>query len=165
MAEVYRALRLGMRKCHEFFIAEAERDDVYKGLHRSKNILIVDDCSDLLHILGKCFAIYADGYNILTASDGGEATRVLESIPVDILLTDLDMPVMDGRELAGFVMKNYPYTQIFAMSGIDEQISRNKLDYLGISACIRKPFGISDLIAAVLNGQCEQDDPQKVAYH
>lgn len=154
MTEVYQALKLDMQQNNGGVFPNTFREDRYdghKGLQISKNLLIVDDCKDLLHILGKCFAIYAYGFNILTAINGVEAIKVLGSMPVEILLTDLYMPGMNGFELACFTKNNYPRTQIFAMSGDDKDILENKLNYLGISACIRKPFGIDMLMSVVLN--------------
>ena len=151
MTEVYKALRLKMHHNNgTLFAAPWEERD--KGLQRSQNLLVVDDCRELLHILGECFAVYADGYNILTAPDGREAIKVLQSAPVEILLTDLHMPGMNGLELSSFTKNNYPGTKIFTMSGDDKIISKNGLNHLGISAHIRKPFSIDDLMSVVLAG-------------
>lgn len=151
MTEVYKALRLKRHHYSETSFA-ATREESDKGLQRSQNLLVVDDCKELLHILGECFAVYADGYNILTAPDGREAMKVLQSAPVDILLTDLHMPGMNGLELSSFTKNNYPGTRIFTMSGDDKIIWKNGLNNLGISAHIRKPFSINDLISVVLEG-------------
>ena len=151
MTEVYKALRLNMHHYSETPFA-ARREEKDKGLQKSQNLLVVDDCRELLHILGECFAVYADGYNILTAPDGREAIKVLQSAPVDILLTDLHMPGMNGLELSSFTKNNYPRTRIFTMSGDDKIISKNGLNNLGISGHIRKPFNIGDLMSVVLEG-------------
>ena len=158
MAEVYQALRFDIHHPGGDIFPDTLREERDKGFERSKNLLIVDDCRELLHILGKCFAIYADGYNILTTLDVSEAMKVLQSIPLDIILIDLYMPAMDGRKLASFAMKYYPATQIFAMSGDESDISENKLNFLGISACIRKPFHIDHLMSMVLDGQSGKND-------
>jgi CheY-like chemotaxis protein len=151
VTEVYKALRLKMHHYNETSFA-APREERDEGLQRSQNLLVVDDCRELLHILGECFAVYADGYNILTAPDGREAIKVLQSAPVDILLTDLHMPGMNGLELSSFTKNYYPGTKIFTMSGDDKIMWKNGLNNLGISAHIRKPFSINDLMSVVLEG-------------
>ena len=152
MTEVYKALRLNMHHNIGTSFADASRGESDKGLQRAPNLLVVDDCKELLQSLGECFAVYADGYNILTASDGREAMKVLQSAPIDILLTDLHMPGMNGFELAGFTKNNYPGTQVFAMSGEDKIIWEDRLNNLGISAHIRKPFSRDNLMSVVLDG-------------
>ncbi len=82
------------------------------------------------------------GYEVLEASGGQEALRTLESRPeVRVLLTDCDMPVLRGEELARAVMLRWPHIRIIAMSGqprSDEMPSE--------AAFIAKPFPTSALI-------------------
>ena len=151
MAEVYQALRLDFQKPRGKHIGQSLGEGGDKGFKTSLTLLIVDDCKDLLHILGKCIAVYADGYNILTACGAEEAIEVLRSIPVDVLLTDLYMPGMNGFDLAAFTKKHYPSTRMIAMSGEDRNIPQDQINNLGISAVIKKPFNIDRLMSVVMD--------------
>ncbi|MBI5454648.1 MAG: response regulator [Deltaproteobacteria bacterium] len=63
-----------------------------------KKILIVDDCETTRKLLS--YIIRERGYKIIGASNGIEALEVMASNPVDLVVTDLNMPQMDGFELS-----------------------------------------------------------------
>ena len=64
-----------------------------------KNVLIVDDEETLLLIIETRFEDYKDQFKVLTASNGKEAIQILESNVIDFVVTDLNMPILDGIEL------------------------------------------------------------------
>jgi DNA-binding NtrC family response regulator len=79
-------------------------------------VLIVDDESNILDTLREQLAYF--GYNIITACSGKEALQKAEEFKrIDILLTDIMMPNMNGIELAKKFNKLLPETKIFFMSG------------------------------------------------
>ena len=79
-------------------------------------ILIVDDESYILDMLSDQLAYF--GYSIITACSGKEALQKAEELKrIDILLTDIMMPSMNGIELAKEFNKLLPETKIFFMSG------------------------------------------------
>ena len=79
-------------------------------------VLIVDDESYILDMLREQLAYF--GYNIITACSGKEALQKAEEFKrIDILLTDIMMPNMNGIELAKQFNKLLPETKIFFMSG------------------------------------------------
>lgn len=63
-----------------------------------KSVLIVDDCDTTRKLLS--YIIRERGFKIIGASNGIEALEVLATTPIDIVLTDLNMPQMDGYELS-----------------------------------------------------------------
>ena len=78
-----------------------------KGLDTMKtpaSILLVDDQPDLLSNLS--LALEAAGYQTLTASDGVEALAALQAQPVDLILSDIEMPRMNGYQLYQWVREN-----------------------------------------------------------
>ena len=103
-------------------------------------ILVVDDQKAVLEVTASM--LRRSGYEVLEASGGQEALRTLESRPeVTVLLTDCDMPILRGEELARAVMLRWPHIRIIAMSGqprSDEMPSE--------AAFIAKPFPTSALI-------------------
>lgn len=74
------------------------------------SILLVDDQPDLLNNLS--LALEAAGYNTLTARDGAEALDTLQHQPVDLILSDIEMPGMNGYQLYQWVRENPKWVSI-----------------------------------------------------
>jgi two-component system chemotaxis response regulator CheY len=108
-----------------------------------KNVLLVDDSSTMRKIIGRSLRQAGiDFDNIFEAGDGLEALEVLEKEKVDIVLSDINMPNMDGisflREKASRAnMKNIPVLMISTETG-DDIIGEAKS--LGAVGAIKKPF-------------------------
>ncbi len=118
-----------------------------------KNILIVDDNGYFLAGLSMALGAYLKNCNILTAESGGRALEILETESIELILSDLYMPCMDGYMLVESVKKKYPDIPVFIMTGGAVRESVKRLLSLGASRCIEKPFGfqeMADLIMAEL---------------
>lgn len=104
----------------------------------SERILIVDDDDSLRESLELVLA--AEGYEIVTASCAEEALERLEDAPVDVVLTDLRMPGLDGMELLPQITRRLPGVPVLLMSAYGteelalEAMRRGAYDYLA------KPF-------------------------
>ena len=96
-------------------------------------------------------AIAMDGHEIVTAADGAEALEILgsEQGVFDLLLTDIQMPVMDGIALALAAARDFPKTTILLMAGFADQ--RERASNLSAIAhdIITKPFSVADIRTAV----------------
>lgn len=112
-----------------------------------KNILVVDDNPCILEGCRLFLSNQCRGYHILTASDGREAVNIITSLPVDAVLTDLQMPGMDGYELIKFVRKHYPSVLLFAMTGDYTPAKASRLSALGVLWSLEKPFSF-DVMAS-----------------
>ncbi|HSB06577.1 MAG TPA: response regulator [Thermodesulfobacteriota bacterium] len=108
-----------------------------------KTILIVDDEQRFLAVLATELRECSHDFCILTAENGDKALKILESAHVDLVLTDLKMPVMDGYELLRCMNKKYPNIPVIVMSFSLYPEVVTKLRDLGVSQCIEKPFSIS----------------------
>ena len=75
-----------------------------------KKILIVDDCGTTRKLLS--YIVRERGYKILSASNGIEALEMMAKNPVDLVLTDLNMPQMDGLELSKNLRQNDAYKEL-----------------------------------------------------
>lgn len=88
-------------------------------------------------------------HKVTMAQDGSEALDHLKKGKFDLLLTDIDMPIMDGIALALAAGRDYPKMKIIIMSGHEHQIERahglNDLVYRVVS----KPFTIAGICAVV----------------
>ena len=118
------------------------------------NILIIDDNLQLLEARAAVIGTQFQDCSILTARNGVEGIAKIETMPVDLILTDLDMPVMDGYGVISHRNKGYQQVPLFVMSGNCSPEVREKLDGLGVSECIEKPFFFEQIrskIARALN--------------
>jgi CheY-like chemotaxis protein len=112
-------------------------------------VLIVDDEDSMRMLVSRAVAM--DGHEIVTAADGAEALEILgtEQGAFDLLLTDIQMPVMDGIALALAAARDFPALTILLMTGFADQRERAS----GLSAIahdvVTKPFSVADIRTAV----------------
>jgi PAS domain S-box-containing protein len=91
------------------------------------------------------------GFQVVTATDGTDALFKLANLSGDVrgMLTDLQMPHMNGQALVRVVMKMIPDLPIIAMSGKFTDQDEADLAALGVRACLQKPFDESRLVAVL----------------
>jgi CheY-like chemotaxis protein len=112
-------------------------------------VLIVDDEDSMRMLVARAIAM--DGHEIVTATDGAEALEILGSEQgiFDLLLTDIQMPVMDGIALALAAARDFPELTILLMTGFADQRERAS----GLNAIahdiVTKPFSVADIRTAV----------------
>ena len=96
-------------------------------------------------------AIAMDGHDIATARDGAEALEILSSEQgaFDLLLTDIQMPVMDGIALALAAARDFPDLTILLMTGFADQRERASGLHAIAHDVIAKPFSVADIRTAV----------------
>ena len=108
-----------------------------------EKILVVDDELNMQMVLKAM--LQKEGYEILTASDGMEALKILKANPVAVVVTDLKMPRLDGMGLLEKIQDSYPDIPVImitahgTVSTAVEAIKKGALDY------ITKPFDQDDL--------------------
>jgi CheY-like chemotaxis protein len=107
-------------------------------------ILIVDDNLPVLDLLDKVLAL--ERYEVLQASDGRQALEVLSGQPVDMVITDIDMPGMGGIELLREIRDRYPSLTVLAMSG---NFDPHQAIQAGFDAFLCKPFKIGSVLEVV----------------
>jgi CheY-like chemotaxis protein len=112
-------------------------------------VLIADDEESMRTLVAR--AIATDGHQSVTAQDGAEALDILarEDGAFDLLLTDIQMPVMDGIALALAAARDFPRLTILLMTGFADQ--RERASNLSAIAhdVITKPFSVADIRTAV----------------
>lgn len=113
-----------------------------------KKILIVDDEVQILKALSRAF--FDTEYEIYTAQSGGEALVILEDMEVNLVITDMKMPCMDGYELLSKIKQKYPKTIRVILSGYTEEKTIIKAIIKNIAKVyIFKPWNNDDLIHCV----------------
>ena len=112
-------------------------------------VLIADDEASMRALVARAIAM--DGHETVTAQDGAEALEILtrESGAFDLLLTDIQMPIMDGIALALSAARDFPGLTILLMTGYADQ--RERASNLNAIAhdVITKPFSVADIRTAV----------------
>lgn len=121
-----------------------------------KRILLVDDNKYLLDGLSGHLRAQLSQCLTMTAANGGNALEILEVTAIDFLLTDLQMPVMDGYELLTRIKDRFPHIPVYAMTCDNSPSVEQRACSLGARQCIPKPLGfefekITMLISGVLN--------------
>ncbi|MDH2343983.1 response regulator [Bradyrhizobium sp. SSUT18] len=112
-------------------------------------ILIADDEDSMRQLVARAIAM--DGHETVTAQDGAEALEILTRADggFDLLLTDIQMPVMDGIALALAVARDFPDLTILLMTGFADQRERaSNLNAL-VHDVVTKPFSVADIRTAV----------------
>jgi CheY-like chemotaxis protein len=121
-----------------------------------EKIMIVDDNESLLEELREI--LDCSGYNAVTVSDPTAACETARVVSPDVILLDLKMGSMNGFHVAQ-ALKQSEFTAgipIIAMSGyfpIDE--GNSLLDASQMEACLKKPFGILDMLGAIEKVLCD----------
>lgn len=118
-------------------------------------ILLVDDNEEILDFLGR---VLSSKYSILKAEDGSEAIKLLETEAVQLIISDVMMPVMDGFELCKIIKSNFEYSHIpvILLTAKNNILSKIEGLELGADAYIEKPFSKEHLqaqIASLLNNR------------
>ena len=112
-------------------------------------ILIAEDEDAMRALVARAMTI--DGHDTVTARDGAEALEILtgEDGAFDLLLTDIQMPVMDGIALALAAARDFPQLMILLMTGFADQRERASNLTAIIHDVVCKPFSVADIRTAV----------------
>ncbi len=111
-------------------------------------LLVVDDVPDNLFLIRTI--LEEERYEIITSSNGHGALKIIESEPIDLVLLDVMMPVMDGYEVTRRIraMQDLPFIPILLITAYDRANAVKGLD-LGADEFIRKPIEADELLARV----------------
>ena len=111
---------------------------------RVREVLIVDDEEPLLLSIAEGLSIYKKYFNLLTATNGMDAVKLLKSSPViDLVITDLSMPKMDGFELLAYVNRNYPKIKVIMMTAFGTPKIEEIVQNMGLLRYLEKPLDIN----------------------
>jgi two-component system chemotaxis response regulator CheY len=115
----------------------------------AKNILIVDDSESIREVVS--FTLENEGYDVKVGVDGKDALKFLDGSPIDLIITDLHMPEMNGIELIKEVRKMEAYKRIPILFLTTESQAAKKMEAkeAGATGWIIKPFVPAKLLAAL----------------
>ena len=117
----------------------------------AKKILVTEDSSTMRALIASTIAAVGD-YEIVEAANGFEALRILPREKVDMVLTDINMPDINGLELVSFIRGNANYKDLPLVIISTEGSERDRLKGLdlGADAYLVKPFAPEELQQLIL---------------
>jgi two-component system chemotaxis response regulator CheY len=121
-----------------------------------KSVLIVEDSATTRAMIRAVIEDMGEDFTALEANTGFEALKLLPQEPLDLIITDINMPDVNGLELINFVKNNPNYSHIPMIIVTTERSMEDKERglALGASAYVTKPFQaekLQDVIAKTLN--------------
>lgn len=110
-------------------------------------ILIVEDDESLLQLYG--IVLRKEGYMTYSAHNGREAWEVMEHEHIDLVITDVLMPVMDGYELVELLRQDNPLLPILMITAKDDFVSKSKGFCVGTDDYMTKPIDVNEMVLRV----------------
>src|SRR5688572_25125341 len=131
------------------FGLDKERAPVGKGgPGRALRILVVDDEEQVRKFVDR--VLREGGHETALAADGREALAIREGLgPIDLLLTDVNMPQMLGDELARRMREKEPALKVLYLTGFSDQLFKEKVTLWAGEAYLDKPCSVKGLLEAV----------------
>lgn len=115
----------------------------------AKTIMIVDDSASLRQVVG--IALKGAGYDVLEGSDGTDALSKLKGQKVHLIISDVNMPRMDGITFLTAVKQHpaYKFTPVIMLTTESEESKKRQGQAAGAKAWVVKPFKPELLLSAV----------------
>ena len=129
-------------------------------LVQMKTILIVEDDQFTCFLLREAFALFSKDHTVRVAGDGGEALGIMEKEQIDVILTDIMMPVMDGFELIAAVRSRNRDIPIYVMTSYSPSLMEERLKGLDITGYFPKPYDLQTMISLIKRGPLPKDGAQ-----
>jgi len=115
----------------------------------AKKVLVVDDEIHIVHVVA--IKLRNNGYEVIAAANGAEALDLLCSEKPDIVVTDLQMPIMTGLELVEKIRRNQQTKDmpVILLTARNFAIEDKQKKDLQISDCLSKPFSPKELLRSI----------------
>ncbi len=113
-------------------------------------VLIVDDVAQVRHDLRTVLTLSSGIEIVGEAANGLEAICLTESLKPDVVLMDLEMPIMDGYESAQRIKSHCPSSKVVALTVHDYEAARNKAHQSGVDAFLVKGAPVETMVQTIL---------------
>ena len=121
----------------------------------SRRILVAEDNKALQGVVSSLLDFM--GFEVALAGNGVEALSLFLENSFDLVLTDLEMPIMDGWSLTHCIKERSPNTPVVLMTGGDRETVRKKVGRGPVDSVIFKPFRLEDLQRTVQGALASRD--------
>jgi CheY-like chemotaxis protein len=139
-----RKRRCGMRETEKDAKKSASSNS---GPEISRRILVAEDNKAIQKVVSRILDFM--GFEVALAENGVEALSVFLKNSFDLVLTDLEMPIMDGWRLTYRIKERSPNTPVVLMTGADRESVLEKVKSEPIDSVIFKPFSLNDFQSTV----------------
>jgi len=112
-----------------------------------RQVLVVDDNEAVRDVLSRMLSFF--GYKVTLAGNGLEAGSIFLTGSYDLVITDLQMPLMNGWELSRLIKERSPNTPVMVVSGACDAIHCEKINMCCVDAIIPKPFKLKEIETTV----------------
>lgn len=116
-----------------------------------KRVLLVDDDRIMLRLAQKKFDKYEKEFSIITAENGLAAVETLKKDTISLVVTDLNMPKMDGFALLAHLSENYPDIPVIILTAYSSQASKKAVLEGGAAGFMEKPFVVEKLAEKIIS--------------
>jgi CheY-like chemotaxis protein len=113
-----------------------------------RQFLVIDDDTDIQKLLSRTLGLM--GYDVNLAGNGREAMNLFVTKPYDLVITDFQMPLMDGWQLSHLVKERSPNTPVVMITGDCNDARLEKLKGSDVDAILLKPFRLKEIQETVL---------------
>ena len=113
----------------------------------TKTVLTIDDSRTMRDML--LMALEDAGYTVIQAVDGVDGLETLASKGADVIITDINMPRMDGIQLIREARQMLRFTPILALTTESQQVKRDEAKRSGATGWLVKPVGGTDLLKVI----------------
>ena len=114
---------------------------------RNEKILIVDDSKEIRNILSTF--LKEEGFEVYTAENGKKALDLIKEKVIDLIITDIRMPEMDGYQLTKKMKEEKPRVGIIIMTAYTSIYTEGDIRKIGADDYISKPFELVDIIEKI----------------
>ena len=122
-----------------------------------KTVLLVDDEKALMDSLKAGLRVFFPDIQFEAALNGSEALKIMQSRQIDLVVTDIRMPGMDGYELLSMIRFASTDVPVIAMSAFESPEMKETLRDLGVLCFPEKPLSLQELVGAIQEGLRQND--------
>ena len=123
-----------------------------------KTVLLVDDDPMILAALKDMLKKYKDEFSILVADDGQTAVEIMQETPISMVVTDLNMPRMDGLSLLAYILEHKPSTPCIVMTAYTSKELEALAKNGGAIGYIEKPLNYAKLEKQIITQMNQEPD-------
>jgi DNA-binding NtrC family response regulator len=119
--------------------------------YKNVDVLLIDDEAPFLSDLAEGLRLHSQRLQVLTASTAEKALEMLRTCKFDVVLTDLNMPGMNGYQVLREVEKRHPGTPVIIMSAYSRNSVEERLTNLRFCGYLEKPLDLHEVSEAILD--------------
>ncbi len=125
------------------------------------NVAIVDDEVEVFELFKMHFRreLRSDKYTLYFFENGGSCYKFIEKkskeVEILIILSDVNMPIMDGVTLLGLVKRNFPKIKVFMITAYETEELKGKVNSMGASGFLSKPLDFEELKTQLIDIESE----------